>query len=140
MDQEVTKSDSQTIKLGKKFGQHLSGGDVVGLFGELGAGKTTFVKGVAKGLGIKQTVNSPSYMLLKIYHLPDSDLKLAHFDFYRLGSNEQQAPADLSDYIYNSEYICLIEWAGKVQKYLTKRYIRIDFQYRNSWREINIKK
>ena len=85
-----TSSERETKELGKKFVSFLKGGDILLLKGDLGAGKTVFVKGLARGLKIKKIIRSPSFLILKIYKIPKEVSKkrkakyLIHFDFYRL--------------------------------------------------------
>jgi len=104
----------------------LKGGEIIGLSGELGGGKTTFVKGLAKGLGIKEIVASPTFVLIKDYG------KLVHIDLYRLLGKAEIESLGLSDYLGQKDKICVIEWAEKIKKWLAElpaKKIWVEFEY-----------
>lgn len=103
----MTNSAEQTLALGKKLGNLLKSGDIVALYGGLGAGKTVFAKGIACGLNITDDVVSPTFMLLKQY---EGDMMLHHFDLYRIEDEEELEHIGFYDYL-NSEGVCVIEWA-----------------------------
>lgn len=108
-----TSSESETISLAKKFARRLVEGDLIALYGELGAGKTQFVKGVCLGLGIKEIVASPSFVLMNQYKSPQNgrgSLSVYHFDFYRINTQEEVFDLGVEEYFYGRG-ICLIEWA-----------------------------
>lgn len=127
-----TKSLNQTLNLGKQLAKSLSGEDVLTLSGELGAGKTAFVKGLARGLGIKKIVRSPSFNLMRIYRLPHpkNNIKtLAHLDCYRLSTPEEAIDIGLADYLADQQTLVVIEWPEKIKKILPKnRTIKIRFK------------
>jgi len=130
MKQIITNSEKQTFNLAKKFAKKLKGGEVIGLIGNLGAGKTIFAKGLAIGLGIKQTVNSPTFVLMKIYPVrhPTSDIRhLIHIDAYRIKSGQDITAIGAEEYFNRSDVITIIEWADKIKQILPKktRYINI---------------
>ena len=104
----LSDSAEETEKFGRRYAARLKGGDVVVLNGEMGAGKTVFCKGVAKGLKIEEEVLSPTYA-----YMNDYDGKLYHFDCYRLKSGEQAEALGLCDYFY-ANGVCLIEWAENI--------------------------
>lgn len=108
----ISESPEDTLKFGEKYAKTLSPGDVVILDGEMGAGKTVFCKGVARGLGIEEEVLSPTYA-----YMNDYSGKLYHFDCYRLSCGEQAEAMGLCDYFY-SDGICLIEWAENIKSVL----------------------
>ena len=111
--QKEFSSDSpeQTIALGEEFVEELRPGDVVCLEGELGAGKTHFVKGMARGLGIPpDDVQSPTFTLIHEY---EGDTNLYHFDCYRLESPEEALQIGAEEYFYG-EGISVIEWPGRI--------------------------
>lgn len=124
----------------------MKGGEIIGLIGDLGGGKTTFVKGLAKGLGIKEMVTSPTFVLMKEYPLPRSfTLSLIHFDLYRLKKPEEIETIGLSDYLGKPEKICVIEWAEKIKDYLKKLptgviWLKFEFVDKNKRRIKTIKK
>jgi tRNA threonylcarbamoyladenosine biosynthesis protein TsaE len=126
----------------------LKGGEIIGLIGELGGGKTTFVKGLAKGLGIRDLVTSPSFVLIKEYKIKSQislspkgrvlrrqNLKsqiLTHIDLYRLKNIEEIESLGLSDYLGKKNKICVIEWAEKIKNMLEKipaKVIWVEFGY-----------
>lgn len=111
----VSESREQTIALGELFSKQLKKGDVVLLRGEIGAGKTVFVKGIAKGLGIDCEITSPTYA-----YMNDYDGVLYHYDCYRLSSGEDAEALGLTDYFY-ADGICVIEWAENIADALPKQ-------------------
>ncbi len=123
----TTTSDKQTFALGKKFASTLRGGEVIALDGELGAGKTVFVKGLAAGLGITATVHSPTFILMKPYAVKKnkSITTLLHIDAYRLKDAAQLEGIGIEDYLEEPTCVTVIEWAQKVQALLPKKYIQM---------------
>ena len=107
----VTISDQETIRLGRRLGSVLSKGDVVGLAGELGSGKTWFTKGLALGLGISSdiVVTSPSFTLVNEY---EGESPFYHMDLYRLDSLSDVESIGLEEYL-NDESIVAVEWADR---------------------------
>jgi tRNA threonylcarbamoyladenosine biosynthesis protein TsaE len=135
----VTKSEEETIRLGEKIARWLKPGDLVALSGDLGAGKTTLVKGIAKGLGVKdyRHVNSPSFVLVKEYK---GKVPLYHFDIYRLNKLKDIEDIGYEDYL-GRRGVVVIEWAKKMGRILPKRHLGIDLKIKNpKERVINIKK
>jgi tRNA threonylcarbamoyladenosine biosynthesis protein TsaE len=124
-----TKSRSETIKLAQNLASLLFGGAVIGLIGDLGGGKTTFVKGIAKGFKIKEKILSPTFILLKEYKIPSANLKLCHFDFYRLKNQEEIKDLGIFDYLGQKETICLIEWADQAFGLLPSKKLMIKFEF-----------
>lgn len=108
MREFFSDSPEVTFALGEKYAKELKVGDVVILKGDMGAGKTVFCKGVARGLGVEDEVLSPTYAYMNEY-----DGKLCHFDCYRLKSGAQAEGLGLCDYFYGG-YICLVEWAENI--------------------------
>lgn len=106
MEHYVVKSAAETIGLGIKLGQSLKSGDVVSLYGGLGAGKTVLAKGIAKGLGIGEEVTSPTFTLLRQYH---GRLMLCHFDLYRIEDEQELEHIGFYDYL-RGDHVCVIEW------------------------------
>ena len=103
----VTASEEETIRFAKEYAKTLRAGDVVLLHGELGAGKTAFVKGIAQGLGIEEEITSPTYAYMNDYG------GLYHYDCYRLKSGAQAEALGLTDYFY-ADGICVIEWSENI--------------------------
>ena len=111
----ISKSPEATLKFGETYAKTLKAGDVVVLNGDMGAGKTVFSKGVAKGLGIEDEVLSPTYSYMNDYYG-----KLYHFDCYRLTCGGQAEALGLTDYFY-ADGVCLIEWAQNIADVLPEK-------------------
>jgi tRNA threonylcarbamoyladenosine biosynthesis protein TsaE len=110
-----TYSPEETFALGKQIGEGAKPGDVYVLNGDLGVGKTVFAQGFARGLDIKEPVNSPTFTILQIYG--EGRLPLYHFDVYRLTDPEEMEDIGYDEYLYG-EGVCLIEWGGQIQELL----------------------
>ena len=121
----IVKSLDQTLALAKYLGQQLKAGMILTLEGDLGAGKTTFTKGLAKGLEIKRNVNSPTFTIIKEY---EGRLPLYHMDVYRLENGAEEM--GLEEYFYG-EGVCVIEWASMIADELPKERLDIKI-YRTS--------
>lgn len=122
----ITKSKQETIDLGKKFAAKLQGGDIVLLGGNLGAGKTTLVKGIAQYFGIKKTITSPTFTLMNVYPLrtKNSELRtLVHIDTYRLEDEKDLLEIGVEDYLSAPETVCLIEWPEKIKTLLKNKKV-----------------
>jgi tRNA threonylcarbamoyladenosine biosynthesis protein TsaE len=108
---------------GEELGRSFRGGEVIELIGDVGAGKTTLVKGIAKGLGIDEDVQSPSFTISRVYDGRD-DLRLLHYDFYRL--NDAGIMADeLSEAVSDPKAVTIIEWADVVEGVLPEGHVSI---------------
>ncbi|MGO8764577.1 MAG: tRNA (adenosine(37)-N6)-threonylcarbamoyltransferase complex ATPase subunit type 1 TsaE [Limisphaerales bacterium] len=107
----ISHSPSETESLGEQFGRSAKAGSIIALSGELGAGKTQFVKGLARGLGISVRVHSPTFTLVNEY--PGGRLKLFHLDLYRLETREQIESAGILDYEH-PDGVSVIEWADRL--------------------------
>lgn len=108
----ISGSPEDTLRFGEEYAKSLKKGDVVVLKGEMGAGKTVFCKGAAKGLGIDDEILSPTYAYMNDYYG-----KLYHFDCYRLTCGEQAEALGLCDYFY-ADGVCIIEWAENISSVL----------------------
>jgi tRNA threonylcarbamoyladenosine biosynthesis protein TsaE len=106
----ISHSPAETLALGEQWGRAAESGLVIGLSGDLGAGKTQFVKGMARGLGIAECVHSPTFALVNIY--AGGRLTLFHVDLYRLDTQEQIAAAGLDDYL-KPLGVTVVEWAER---------------------------
>ncbi len=109
--QYFTNSAEETERLGQRLGETLRGGEVVAYLGELGAGKTAFTRGLARGLGISMCVTSPTYTIVNEY--TGGRLPLFHFDMYRLGSEEELFDIGWEDYLARGG-VCAVEWSENV--------------------------
>ena len=123
----LSKSSQATVDLGKKFSKILQGGDIIIFSGELGGGKTTFISGLADGLGIKENLSSPSFTIINEYDA--GKLKLVHIDFYRLDGVDEFDNIGLDDHIYDDSAVLCIEWGEKIRQYIKKDYLNISFNY-----------
>lgn len=115
-------SAKETFEMGRQIGETAKPGEVYTLIGDLGAGKTVFTQGVAKGLGIKEPVNSPTFTILQVYE--DGRLPFYHFDVYRIGDVEEMDEIGYEDYFYGTG-LCFIEWANLIEEILPERYKEI---------------
>jgi tRNA threonylcarbamoyladenosine biosynthesis protein TsaE len=104
----ISRSPEETIRLGETWGREAQPGLVIGLTGELGAGKTQLVKGLARGLGIAARVTSPSFALVNEYR--DGRLPLFHLDLYRLDTPDQIIAAGLEEYLLDPPGVAVVEW------------------------------
>lgn len=111
-----------TYALGKKTGKNAKPGQVYTLTGDLGTGKTVFSQGLAAGLDIRDTVNSPTFTILQIYE--EGRLPFYHFDVYRIGDVSEMEEIGYEDCFYG-EGVCLIEWAELIEELLPQEYISI---------------
>lgn len=119
-------SEDSMKNFGAKLGQLLGGGEVLELVGDIGAGKTTFTKGLARGLGVTDTVQSPTFTISRVYEARNN-LEMRHYDFYRL--DEAGIMADeLADASSEDSTVTVIEWAGIVDSVLPDDRVRIVFE------------
>ncbi|MDD5626912.1 MAG: tRNA (adenosine(37)-N6)-threonylcarbamoyltransferase complex ATPase subunit type 1 TsaE [Patescibacteria group bacterium] len=124
----LTDSPEKTKKLGEILAQSLMSSVLICLYGDLGSGKTTFAQGFAAGLGIREKITSPSFVLMKRYLLKKKGLKyFYHFDCYRLREPEEILALGWEE-ILGDNNIVLVEWAEKIQKYLPQGRIGIRFE------------
>ncbi|MEA3490086.1 MAG: tRNA (adenosine(37)-N6)-threonylcarbamoyltransferase complex ATPase subunit type 1 TsaE [Candidatus Omnitrophota bacterium] len=134
----TTNSPEETVEVASRLAAELREGDLVALVGELGAGKTMFVKGVARGLGVRDPlyVNSPSFVVLKEYH---GRKDLYHFDIYRLDLKSFCETLDYERYFYGNG-ITVVEWAEKIADILPEEYLEVGIEYADhSERKLNFK-
>lgn len=113
----ITINSSEAMQqFGEKIGREVHGGDVIELIGDVGAGKTTLVKGVAKGMGVNDDVQSPSFTINRVYDAADGRV-LSHYDFYRLADPGIMA-TELHETMYRTDTVTFIEWADAVERVL----------------------
>lgn len=131
IQEHISKSEKATEEIAKSFLELIDAYDVnvVGMVGELGAGKTRFVKYVASALGVKETVNSPTFLIMKNYDISDSRFsRLYHFDWYRIETAEEIHSLGWSDISKNKNNLIFVEWADKIQELLPENHIKIFFE------------
>ena len=123
---KTSRSVEDTMEIGAKFAKGLKRGDCVALIGDLGAGKTVFTKGIAKGLGVKNAcyVNSPTFVIIKEH---EGKFPLYHFDLYRLDTHSGFDDMNYEEYFYG-DGITVIEWADKIKELLPDRYWRVNLK------------
>ena len=117
-----SKSPEDTFQIGMRLGKLAEAGEVYTLTGDLGVGKTVFTQGFAKGLGIDESVNSPTFTILQIYE--GGRLPLYHFDVYRIGSVEEMEETGYEEYIMG-DGVSLIEWADLIEEILPRKRTRV---------------
>jgi tRNA threonylcarbamoyladenosine biosynthesis protein TsaE len=120
----IVPSEQDMQSIGEHLGSQLQGGDVIELIGDVGAGKTTLVRGLAKGMGIDETIQSPSFAISRVYDSPAKKLRLAHYDFYRL-SDPGIMTNELHEAIHDDRTVVVIEWAGAVLDVLPDDHLKI---------------
>ena len=118
----VTNSAAETRALGEKLASRLKAGDVVVLEGELGAGKSELARGIARGLGVTETVASPSFTILNVYE--SGRCPLYHFDWYRLESEEELYELGMDEYL-GGDGIAVVEWAERCPDAVPENVLRI---------------
>lgn len=126
--ERVSHSVDETQALGAELGRILKAGDVIGLQGDLGAGKTNFVQGIARGLDVTEDVNSPTFILANEYYT--GGLPLYHIDAYRVENAAEADAFGLDDYL-NGDGVTVIEWAERVRAALPHDILWIEFEYRD---------
>lgn len=140
----ITKSLLETQGVAEKLIKKLKPGNILALKGNLGSGKTCFVQGLAKALGIKKIITSPTFVLLKIYPVKylqskfngvnsikckNKIKKLYHFDLYRIGSGKELLALGFKEILEKKDGIIAIEWAERAQKILPAKRININFKF-----------
>ena len=121
----VTNSPEETEALGEALAERLEPGAVIAFTGDLGAGKTAFVRGLARGLGVKERVTSPTFTIVNEYE--GGRLPLFHFDMYRLGSADELFDIGWEDYLARGG-VCAVEWSENISSALEEDCIRVDIR------------
>ena len=106
-----TKNETETEELGARLARSIDGGTVIAMYGDLGAGKTAFVRGMARGMGLECRVSSPTFTIVNEYL---GERELIHFDMYRLSSGDELFDIGWEDYI-NRGAVCAVEWSENVE-------------------------
>lgn len=121
----ISNSPEDTFQIARNFSYELKPGDIVALKGNLGSGKTIFVKGICEGLEAKENPLSPTFSIINEYY---GKYKIYHFDFYRIKDIEELYDIGYEDY-FNDESICLIEWADLFEEVLPENYILVSIEF-----------
>ncbi|HWY79122.1 MAG TPA: tRNA (adenosine(37)-N6)-threonylcarbamoyltransferase complex ATPase subunit type 1 TsaE [Candidatus Sulfotelmatobacter sp.] len=134
MKQIITTSFQKTQEFGESFAHDLKGGEVLALYGDLGSGKTTFMQGLAKGLGITRSIISPTFIIMRTYemksNIKDTGVRtLYHLDLYRIEEESQAIDLGLEELMGNPENIVAIEWPDKIENILPEKRINLFFEY-----------
>jgi tRNA threonylcarbamoyladenosine biosynthesis protein TsaE len=128
----ITNTSGETQELGRDFAKTLKKGDVVRLYGDLGSGKTTFVQGLAQGLGINSRIISPTFVVVRNYRMKNNEsnvMDFYHIDLYRMESGKDIEVLGIEEIMNNKNNIVVIEWAEKLKKYCSEKGIGIEFFY-----------
>lgn len=120
-----TRSPEETFETGFRMGERARAGQVYTLAGDLGVGKTVFTQGFAKGLGVEEHVNSPTFTIVQEYE--DGRMPFYHFDVYRIGDIEEMDEIGYEDYFYG-EGLTMIEWANLIEEILPDHYREITIE------------
>ena len=118
-----TNSEKETFELGKNLGEQAKAGQIFCLNGDLGVGKTVFTQGFAKGLGIEENVNSPTFTIIQVYE--EGRIPLYHFDVYRIADPEEMYEIGYEEYFFG-EGVCLIEWSKLIEELIPEEAINIE--------------
>lgn len=148
MDKYITKDFQETQNLGKKLAQEIlergvqSSAVVLALHGDLGAGKTTFLQGLAQGLKITEVVNSPTFVIMKKFRISDNNFEyFYHFDLYRLENEKDLEFLELEELLQDPKNIIAIEWPERMKSLPNKNTITIESKHLgDNQRELTIKK
>ena len=134
-----TNSPEETFDLARHLGEQAEPGTVYTLNGDLGVGKTVFAQGLARGLGIEEAINSPTFTIVQVYD--EGRLPFYHFDVYRIGDIEEMDEIGYEDYFYG-DGVCLVEWAELIEELLPKTRTEIliekDLQKGFDYRKITL--
>ncbi len=126
MKKIISKNEKETIELGFALSEKCQGGEIFSLSGELGAGKTSLVKGMAQGLKIKKGVTSPTFIICNVY---EGKKRLVHIDAYRLEGKADLENIALFDYLEDPKNIIVVEWGDKIDRYLPEKTKKIKLSY-----------
>ncbi len=126
----ITKNSEETKRLGSEFAKLLKPGDTLLMYGDLGAGKTTFVQGLAEGLKISDRILSPTFVLQRIHKISSGKIKtLNHIDLYRLEGKQDIDSLGLNETVEEEQGITIIEWADRLSDFAPKQGYSLHFEY-----------
>jgi tRNA threonylcarbamoyladenosine biosynthesis protein TsaE len=126
----ITRSAQETTQLGGRLAKKTNPGAIIALFGDLGAGKTTFIQGLLSGLGYKKRVSSPTFIVMRPYYLEgNSPLEtIYHIDLYRLEKVDDLKTVGIEEFLQDPKGASVIEWPEKIESLLPKETIEVKFQ------------
>ena len=124
--QMLLRSEQEVMEYGFRLGQEAVPGQVIALTGDLGAGKTTLTKAIARGLGIEETITSPTFTIVKEYR--SGRLPLFHFDVYRIGDIDEMYELGYEEYFFG-DGLCVVEWADLIEELIPEEALRISIAY-----------
>ena len=127
MSEYISHNESETEELGARLAQKLPGGAVVAMYGDLGAGKTAFVRGMARGMGLSCRVSSPTFTIVNEYL---GERELIHFDMYRIGGADELFDIGWEDYLRRGA-VCAVEWSENVEDAFFGDEIRVTIEKRS---------
>ena len=122
LNSTISNKTEETFEFGFNFSRLLNAGSVVALFGDLGSGKTTMIKGIGAGLKVNEPITSPTFTIINEY---SGKWPVFHFDFYRLSSYNELVDLGIKDYFYSGDGICLIEWPEMIVDILPENHYQI---------------
>ena len=124
----VSRNPQETILIAEKFSRNLKAGDIIFLKGDLGAGKTTFTKGLAKALRVKEKeVSSPTFILMNYY---EGKLPIYHFDFYRMDRAQDLSTVDMDEYFFG-QGVSVIEWPERLGKLAPQEFFQVEIEHKS---------
>ncbi len=137
----ATNSEKETIDFASNYIKRIANYRIISLVGELGVGKTMFVKGLAKGLKIKQNIDSPSFVLMKNYKVNNQFIKnFIHIDCYYINNPKEILSIGIEEWLNRDDTFITIEWANKIRTFLPKKiiYVKINYNKEKNNRTIKI--
>ena len=136
--QIISNSSLATRKIAEDLARNLGNYNIVCLYGELGAGKTTFVSGFARGLGINRRILSPTFVIVRQYQIPKNSGILFHIDLYRLQNSREIEDLGIAELLGDLGNVVIVEWAEKLESLLPKERIEVKFKVEDDYRKIQI--
>ena len=123
---KLLHNEQEAIEYGMRLGREAKPGQLIALTGDLGAGKTTLTKAIARGLGVEEVITSPTFTIVKEYR--SGRLPLFHFDVYRIGDVDEMYELGYEEYFFG-DGLCVVEWADLIEEIIPEEAMRIDIAY-----------
>ena len=124
----ISRSEAETESAGSRLARSLGKGSVVLLWGDLGAGKTVFSRGFARGLGVTEVVSSPTYTIVQEYELPEGG-RLYHLDLYRISGVDSALAFGVDEFLDDPRGIALVEWPGRIEGILSQNAVHVRLEH-----------